>query len=75
MTGIVKSTLVLGALCAGALASPAFGRTATPDPGDMAAKCRQQVGVLLPLNHDNFDRHREFAVNACMTNGGTVPGR
>jgi choline dehydrogenase-like flavoprotein len=75
MTRIAKSALVLGALCAGALASPALGRTAASDPGDMGAKCHQQVVGLLPQNHDNFERHREFAMSACMTNGGTIPGR
>jgi choline dehydrogenase-like flavoprotein len=75
MTRLAKSALVLGALCAGALASPALGRTAASEPGDMGAKCRQQVIGLLPQNHDNFERHREFAMNACMTNGGSIPGR
>jgi hypothetical protein len=42
---------------------------------DLYAKCRQEVLKIYPANDTNLylDRPREYAFNACVTNGGTMP--
>ncbi len=72
MSKFVKATLVLGALGAGILSSPVLARA--PDAGDVATQCRQQVGTIWQPGRsgDGLDRHREFLLNACITNGGRL---
>ena len=71
MNGSAKLALVLAVLCVGAPASPAFGRTSAP--ADVGARCRAQVDALWDPFHRDYERVREMLLNACMTNGGTVP--
>jgi hypothetical protein len=60
--------MVLGALGAGMLASPALART---NAVDQAAQCREQAYSAWQRgrNGDGLDRAREFIVNSCMANG------
>ena len=60
--------MLLGALGAGALSSPALARVAAADLG---AQCREQAYGMWQRgrNGDGLDRQREFIVNSCMANG------
>ena len=60
--------MVLGALGAGVLSSPALARV---DGGDLGTQCREQAYTAWQRGRmgDGLDRQREFIVNSCMANG------
>ena len=60
--------MLLGALGAGVLSSPALARV---DATDLGAQCREQAYAMWQRgrNGDGLDRQREFIVNSCMANG------
>jgi hypothetical protein len=60
--------MVLGALGAAVLASPALTRV---DSGDLGAQCREQAYSAWQRGRmgDGLDRQREFTVNSCMASG------
>jgi hypothetical protein len=60
--------MVLGALGAGVLSSPALARVESTDHG---AQCREQAYTSWQRGRmgDGLDRQREFIVNSCMANG------
>jgi hypothetical protein len=78
MTKIVTRSLALATLSVMALLSPASARAPSGPPAsarDLAtdtARCRQEVSRIYH-NDGGIDRTREFAFDACMTNGGEMP--
>jgi hypothetical protein len=70
MSKIVTAALMLGTLSLGIWSAAAFART--PDAADVAAQCREQVYAAWPAGHDLYERQREFALSACLANGGRL---
>jgi hypothetical protein len=58
--------MVIGALGAGIVASPAFAAV------DMGSQCRESAYGVWQRGRmgGGLDRQREFIVNSCMANGG-----
>jgi hypothetical protein len=66
MSKMFGTAMVLGALGAGILASPAVAAV------DMGSQCRDHAYSVWQRGRmgDGLDRQREFIVNSCMQNGG-----
>ena len=68
MSKFLAIGMMLGALGASALSSPALARV---ESGDLGTQCREQAYATWQRgrNGDGLDRQREFIVNSCMANG------
>jgi hypothetical protein len=59
-----------------ALGSGAAGAASTEQLRNWGPECRTELNRILPPNYDStgIDRSREEIFNACMANGGYLPG-
>ena len=72
MSKLVTIGIVLGALGAGIVASPAAARSATT--AEMSEACWKQAHERGGYGTDGgVDRYRDYVFNACMQNGGRAP--
>jgi hypothetical protein len=70
MTRLQKTIAAVTVLSA-ALLAPAAGKV---EAASLIGQCQQQVARLWPQSGVEYERTKEDVLNACVANGGRIPG-
>lgn len=71
MTKLHKTIAATVVALSASVLAPGIGKV---EAASLIGQCQQQVAHLWPQSGVEYERTKEDVLNACVTNGGRIPG-